>query len=196
MKPNQLITTMAAVMICSASFAVLIPANVTVTGDPATGAGATITFNHDVNFTIENDNSIGLIRYHFGVLYPQTDSSDNLTASSPTLIRKNGVDTWDLWRYQEARYEISNWSALWTYDTGGISVGDVLTIPSGTTVTLGAGSAETQLFSSGTYNMWLQGNSGSLLAGEISTAIPEPSAIALIAFFGGGILFVRRRLMM
>lgn len=162
---------------------------ITTGGDPASGTGS-VSFGEDVVFNITVP-QLGLgMSFLIKDAHTGTDGSLDFVNFSGLQYSINGGAKQDLTRWADGLTSVSrDITPLDSYfsNSDTVSVGDVVTLYAGTG-TMTQSSPNFNLLSSGDYNMFIFDGTG----GRISDVVPEPSVIALVGIFGGGLFGVRR----
>lgn len=167
---------------------------ITTGGNPSTGSGF-ITFEHDVIFTITSTGPIpaGRLFVIDEAISPLAQIHTTITAGLTYSVNGSGnysIGTWyDNWPGGVNDISAGD-SGLSATETGPLSFNDTVTLNAGTGFMTTVPNPVFQMLPSGNYDMFIADGNGTRISNIQS--VPEPSVIALVGIFGGGLWLVRR----
>lgn len=195
---TQLRSLLAGLTLCAALTAPAQSTLVPVTVSGSAPGTVSLTLPEDVSFTITNTADAGGIVAVFENSVPSGTALDVvLVFSSALQIAVNGGSLYSMntvWNdggvSEGALTATDSYFATGTPPT--ISVGDIVTLYAGT---MSADfNANFKVMTSGSYNMFLIGGSGTALSGlGVAAPVPEPTTLALAGLGGLSLLLFRRR---
>lgn len=178
-------------LMCITSYGI----QLTLSGDQTGGTGV-LTFSQDVTFEITtaiNDDFVDFVVQNVSI----NGTNGNTITFSGLEMSVNGgtkepLTAWTDRANVEENDISENDGKLLNDDSLTLSIGDVVTIHAGSgtmTQTLTAFNPWT----SGNYTMFMVDSSNTIISND---AIPEPYSIALICLFSGGLIVIRRILIL